>query len=201
MRADGTERSFGECHDMLAFNLFMRDYSHLAGAREHQGLVQSIIDTFQCKLTELETVWDELPSGAVHGDLSPNNVLLDPTGIIAGIVDFHTAGDEVFVNDLVSEGLLLAYSSDMTSAFHEQTIDCHLEAFVSAYLGERAVNGLELAALNNLYCVLRPFWFSRLTSSQHLLEKQASDELNHFLEMTRDLLEGSPTGESRGDTQ
>lgn len=42
---------------------------------------------------------------AVQGDFSPNNILLNDNSAFESLIDFNIAGDEVFINHLVGEGI------------------------------------------------------------------------------------------------
>ena len=65
--------------------------------------------------------------GAVQGDFSPNNILLNDNSAFESLIDFNIAGDEVFINHLVGEEFL-AYE-----LMGDDKEDCFQE-FLSAYM-------------------------------------------------------------------
>lgn len=71
-----------------------------------------------------------LPMGPVHGDLFDNNVLVDSGGRLAGIVDFHVSGDEVFVNELAGTAAVLCYGSEVEGNLSGRQL---LELYIAAY--------------------------------------------------------------------
>lgn len=110
----------------------------------------------------LQRVWGELPRGAVQGDFSLNNLLVDPRGRVTGIVDFHLAGDEVFVNHVMSEGVFLSYAAPQVSGETGVMRDEYLLAFLAEYQAYRPLGEKEIETSNYLYNIFRPFRFERL---------------------------------------
>ena len=70
----------------------------------NQVLVNKVFTLF-IKREELQKVWNDLPKGAVQGDFSPNNILLNDNSAFESLIDFNIAGDEVFINHLAGEGI------------------------------------------------------------------------------------------------
>lgn len=85
-----------------------------------------------------------LPSGAVHADLFPDNVLfLDHE--ISGLIDFYFAATDAFAYDLAICLNAWCFSQD-GQAFHE----ARARAMLQSYCKERDLNADERAALNLL---------------------------------------------------
>jgi len=132
-------------------------------------LVNEIISLYEKKRSQLKQVWAELPRGAVQGDLSPNNILLDKNNKINGIIDFHIAGDEVFINDMLSTGIFLAYEIEPTEDEININKDQYLLAFISGYKEYRTLSSLEYSVMNNIYNITRPFRYRNVIKLKEML--------------------------------
>jgi 4-aminobutyrate aminotransferase-like enzyme/Ser/Thr protein kinase RdoA (MazF antagonist) len=114
--ADDAVRDYGATHARL--NLALRSFFHpaagrnllwdLAHAASLRPLVESIGDRGRRRLVEavldrydarVAPCWTRLRAQVVHGDLNLDNVLVDDSGRISGIVDFGDVGYTAQVGD------------------------------------------------------------------------------------------------------
>jgi 4-aminobutyrate aminotransferase-like enzyme/Ser/Thr protein kinase RdoA (MazF antagonist) len=76
----------------LAHAASLRSLTEAIGDRDRRRLVEAVLDRYERRVAPR---WPRLRAQVVHGDLSLDNVLLDDSGSISGIVDFgdvaHTA--------------------------------------------------------------------------------------------------------------
>lgn len=145
-------------------------------------LLDDIEMRFYAKRNELESFWACLPKGAVQGDLSPNNVLVDDAGNITGIIDFHLAGDEVYVNHMMSEGVFLSYSCDQVEGETPAMRDDYLYSFVEGYQRHRTLSDTEKGTLNLLYNIFKPFRFQELSEVKQKASQGLYGEVNQHLQ-------------------
>lgn len=154
----------------------------------NQALVDKLFTLFYKKREELQEVWNDLPKGAVQGDFSPNNILLNANDAFESLIDFNIAGDEIFINHLAGEGIFLAYE-----LMGDDKDDCFYE-FLSAYMKERPLSSLERKILPLIIQIVRPFRFRRTQKIITLLkEKQfieAERQLSIMLHLLHDNKEG-----------
>lgn len=96
----------------------------------------------QAALEELIAGWPrDLPKGASHLDLFPDNLFLDDAGAVSGVIDFYFAGDEAYAYDLAI--MLNAWCFDADGRWRE----CHRQALVAGYESRRPLSPEERAAL------------------------------------------------------
>src|SRR3954453_9004262 len=120
--SDAAVRAYGETHARL--NLALRGFFHPAAGREllwdlaqaaklrphldsiddrdRRRLVQAVLDRYEERVAPR---WPRLRGQVVHGDLNLDNVLLDESGRISGIVDF---GDAVHTAQVADFAVALA---------------------------------------------------------------------------------------------
>ncbi|WP_439874544.1 phosphotransferase enzyme family protein [Bacillus mycoides] len=154
----------------------------------NQTLVDEVFTVFNEKRKQLYKVWSELPKGAVQGDLSPNNILLDDNGAFQSLIDFNIAGNEVFINHLAGEGIFLAYElmgDDKDECFYE---------FLSAYMKERPLSKLEKETLSLIIQVVRPFRFRRTQKVIQLMNEKRFTAVERELSTMLDLLQHEKEG-------
>jgi len=110
----------------------------LARADEIQaGMGQLIVSS----LKSLETEWpDNLPSGIIHADLFPDNVLF-MEGKISGLIDFYFACNDAYAYDLAV--MLNAWCFESDGAFNLTKG----QALIAAYQRHRKLQENERAAL------------------------------------------------------
>lgn len=99
----------------------------------------------EATLDELEGAWPENgPSGPIHADLFPDNLLLDH-GEVSGVIDFYFACTDYFAYDLAIS----------MNAYTPETGDLDLrraEALRRGYESVRPLDAVEQAALPVLLC-------------------------------------------------
>jgi len=120
--SDAAVRAYGATHARL--NLALRGFFHPAAGREllwdlahaaslgphveeisdreRRRLVESVLDRYEARVAPR---WPRLRGQVVHGDLNLDNVLLDESGRISGIVDF---GDAVHTAQIADFAVALA---------------------------------------------------------------------------------------------
>jgi homoserine kinase type II len=102
--------------------------------RVEQGLGELIRDA-------LDLPWpDGLPSGVIHADLFPDNVLF-MNGQVSGVIDFYFACDDAFAYDLAV--LLNAWCFDADGSFDV----AKSEKLFAAYRKHRALSAGEIEAI------------------------------------------------------
>jgi 4-aminobutyrate aminotransferase-like enzyme/Ser/Thr protein kinase RdoA (MazF antagonist) len=114
--SDAAVRDYGATHARL--NLALRSFFHPGSGREllwdlahaaklrsltdriedggRRRLVESVLDRYDANVAPH---WSRLRAHVVHGDLNLDNVLLDESGRISGIVDFGDVGHTAQVGD------------------------------------------------------------------------------------------------------
>lgn len=107
--------------------------------REDVRAAQVLHDGLVCRL---RARMDELPHGAVHGDLGIFNNIVTANGTLS-VIDFNLAGDEPFLYDLLS----CLYSSVHKYTWRDrwEGIDRQqaAEAFLRGYASRRTLTGAE----------------------------------------------------------
>ncbi len=94
----------------------------------------------------LNSQWPKnLPSGVIHGDIFPDNVLFASDGKIAGIIDFYFACDDIFMYDLAI--CINAWCFDTPAANKWEFNKSKANALVSSYNSVRKISGGEFQAL------------------------------------------------------
>lgn len=74
------------------------EFLHLPGAADLLARLSQLIE----KLTAALNSSSELPVGLVHGDVAPNNLVLDPSGEVAALLDFDDCMYSYVLFDLCS---------------------------------------------------------------------------------------------------
>lgn len=133
------------------------------------GLVAQIKALRDEKLERIRSVWETLPSAAVQGDISINNLVSDEDGLT--VFDYNNAGDEVLISDLVLEGLLTAYEMDLPVGVPESEREHLFPAFLSGYLSVRTLNEAERSAAWEVYTLYHGLWFTRIIYHARSLEQ------------------------------
>ena len=152
-------------------------------------LVNLVFQLFSNNREALRQVWSQLPKGAVQGDLSPNNILLDHHGKLQAIIDFNIAGEEVFIAHAIGEGIFLSYE-----LLGDQG-DEHYKDFMSAYLEERPLSPIEEHAFPLIVQVVRPFRFRRIQRIVKLCEAGERNKVEEELRTICNLLTKGRIGE------
>lgn len=97
-----------------------------------------------------------IPSGPVHSDFFPNNILINNDGEISGVIDFHVAGHEIFINELGATALACCYDSELCEVGF---MDHCFRQWLLSYQSVRKLNQTEIVALKLLISILKPFLF------------------------------------------
>lgn len=121
------------------------------------------------KRAVLIAAWDTLPKSAVQGDISINNLIDTPDGLL--VFDYNNAGDVVLVSDLVLEGLLTAYEMDLEDGVPASTRERLFPAFLNGYLSVRELTEAEQRIGWEIYTLYHALWFTRIVYNEDSLEK------------------------------
>jgi homoserine kinase type II len=110
------------------------------GARADQvetGLTRLIAEN----LAALEDVWPtDLPTGIIHADLFPDNVLF-LNGKVSGLIDFYFACDDFYAYDLAV--MINAWCFEQGGRFSR----ARSQSLIASYMEERRLSAQELGAL------------------------------------------------------
>ena len=114
----------------------------------------------------LNARWPEnLPSGVIHGDIFPDNVLFASDGKIAGIIDFYFACNDILAYDFAI--CMNAWCFDNNRNFNPEKA----KALITSYTGIRPFSKDELEALPVLATgAAMRFLLTRLYSLQNQVE-------------------------------
>ncbi|MGH6878227.1 MAG: phosphotransferase, partial [Rhizomicrobium sp.] len=105
--------------------------------RVEDGLAELIASS----LAQLEETWpDNLPSGIIHADLFPDNVLF-MDGEVSGLIDFYFACDDFYAYDLAV--MLNAWCFEPSGRFSR----AKAQSLISGYGRHRPLPEREIAAL------------------------------------------------------
>jgi Ser/Thr protein kinase RdoA (MazF antagonist) len=180
----------GQFDENLAnFTDLVKTLENVPDGSINRCLVEGVKHIYREKRDRLHSVWDSLPAGAVHGDFAPNNMIVDDKGSLIGIVDFHVAGDEVYINDLMGEGVFLAYYIEHDGGEDEDTRDRYLRAFIGEYERYRPLSVLERSVANDLFSIYRPFRYQTVKAAERLASEGRYSELNEWLQEVKRLME------------
>ena len=108
------------------------------------------------KRHRLKQYFSQIPSGPVHSDLFPNNILLNNAGEISGVIDFHCAGHEILVNELGATAVACCYDSELCEV---DAMDQCFRQWLLSYQSVRRLSQKEVLALKLLISILKPFLF------------------------------------------
>ncbi|MDI7775623.1 homoserine kinase [Asticcacaulis sp. EMRT-3] len=101
-----------------------------------------ILAEFRTELAVLRESWPQnLPSGAIHADYFPDNVLMSDDGLVTGVIDYYYACTDSFAYDLAVA--LNAWGFTPGGQAEPDMI----AAFISAYHAARPLSAAEIAAL------------------------------------------------------
>lgn len=168
--------------------------------RLDQGVAAQIKSLREEKLERIRAIWETLPTAAVQGDISINNLVHDEKGLI--VFDYNNAGDEVLISDLVMEGLLTAFEMDLAEGTPASYREQLFPALLKGYLSVRALSEAECTAAWEVYTLYYGLWFTRIVynddSLDFLVKKGDYDGANRLLmQMLTDMQE-SDDGRFRG---
>jgi len=110
------------------------------GARA-DSVETGLAELIASNLAALEDTWpDDLPSGVVHADLFPDNVLF-MGGRISGLIDFYFACDDFYAYDLAV--MISAWCFEPGGRLSR----ARAQTLIACYAKERTLSARELAAL------------------------------------------------------
>ncbi len=139
------------------------------------GVRTGLAETIDTELSALERVWPrDLPSGAVHCDLFPNNVFFQNTAL-TGVIDFYFAANDAFAYDLAI--CINAWCFDENHVFAPE----RAASLLDAYRDVRPLSDTEIAAMPVLArgAAMR-FLVSRLYDWLHAPEDAVVERLDPF---------------------
>ncbi len=117
------------------------------------SLKSGLSDEIDKSFRKIKSQWpDNLPSGAIHGDLFPDNVLFEG-GKVSGIIDFYMSHNDFFAMDL---------ANTLTQWCFEHGAEFNItkaKAMLSAYNKVRKLSDAELKALPTLASAAATKWF------------------------------------------
>ncbi|UHA75048.1 phosphotransferase enzyme family protein [Paenibacillus sp. 481] len=142
------------------------------------SLRESLFQLYEEKRMQLKQCWPSLPSGAVQGDFSLNNLLINEQYQLEGIIDFNLAGNDTFVSHLSGEAAFLAYAADREDGPDEQISDLYVQRFLAGYMKYRSLTAQELHALNHLIGLRRAFACYQVDAMYDLLDTGQIDAIN-----------------------
>ncbi|MBQ2202444.1 MAG: hypothetical protein II412_07700 [Clostridia bacterium] len=134
------------------------------------SLLAQIEAHIERKRAALTAEWDTLPKSAVQGDISINNLIDTPDGLL--VFDYNNAGDVVLVSDLVLEGLLTAYEMDLPENVPASYRERLFPAFLNGYLSVRELTEGEQRIGWEIYTLYHALWFTRIVYNEDSLEKR-----------------------------
>jgi homoserine kinase type II len=103
-----------------------------------------LADLIASNLAALEDSWpDNLPSGVIHADLFPDNVLF-MDGKVSGLIDFYFACDDFYAYDLAV--MINAWCFEPGGRFSR----ARAQSLIAAYAKERPLSAPETTALPTL---------------------------------------------------
>lgn len=148
-------------------------------------LLENIWKCYNKIRDKLKIGYDKLPNGAVQGDLSTNNILLDNNHNLYGIIDFNIAGNDVFVNHMMEEGIFLSYASDNFWNTPEEILnmEINLSNFIEGYCKNYTLSHEEIDKIECLYQIIRPFRMEKVYPTIRLAhEEKDFEEINKRLQ-------------------
>lgn len=116
----------------------------LKGWRDLIGKIGDQADIFRDEMTHLESAWPrDLPTGAVHADLFPDNIF-EIDGTVSGVIDFYFTCIDSFAYDLAL--VINAWCFDEQYRFVPE----RFTAMISAYQSIRPLTQAERASFQTL---------------------------------------------------
>lgn len=163
-------------------------YTELKKTSVDKSLLEKIWEKYNDKRNFIEIGYKNLPNGAVQGDLSVNNIILNSDYSLKGILDFNIAGNETFINHLVQESVFLSYMSDSFWNTQDELNDMtdKFTNFISGYVSEYSLSDEEINKVQTLYQIIRPFRRDKVYGTISHISKVEVDELNRRLKWMND---------------
>ncbi len=111
-------------------------------------------------INELRMLWNELPYGAVHGDIGIcNNLVHMGSGI--GIIDFNLAGTEAFLGDMLVTFYASIYKYSWQGKLAHISRDQAFQYFLKEYLTERSFTTVEKLVYSRATALFDGLFFSK----------------------------------------
>jgi homoserine kinase type II len=105
------------------------------------GIEEGLAELITSNLAAIEDSWpDDLPTGVIHADLFPDNVLF-MGGKVSGLIDFYFACDDFYAYDLAV--MINAWCFEPGGRFSR----ARSQSLIAAYARERPLSRDEIAAL------------------------------------------------------
>lgn len=173
---------------MQGFKSFLSFEKKYSFDRVNHPKYREIINCYYRKKEKLSENWSKLPKYAVQGDFSTNNMILNENGTIKGVIDFNIAGNEVLVNDMITQGIFVCYVMDLEKGLSDDHRKDLYDLFIQTYMNTRQLNDLELSVINDIYNVVYPFLWLRIDNLESYFESGKFENVNSFLDDTWEIL-------------
>jgi Ser/Thr protein kinase RdoA (MazF antagonist) len=162
----------------------LKDMPIKKSAKFDQLIYQDITNQYDKRLWALEKVQLKLPTFAVQGDFSTNNMTNSDKGL--SIFDYNIAGDEALICDAVIQGLFISREMDLKSGLKEADRSMLFDTFMSTYQKNRPISRVEREIMNDVYALANSFWFTPILFSDDSLKQRvdAGDvyAVNHLMD-------------------
>ncbi|MCB2301028.1 phosphotransferase enzyme family protein [Clostridium tagluense] len=159
-------------------------YTELKKMSVNHDILEKIWENYNEIRERIKIGYDILPNGAIQGDLSTNNILVDTNHSLCGIIDFNIGGNDVFVNHMLQEGIFLAYWSDDFWNTKEELLEMEgkLSKFLEGYCENYKLSPEEKEKMNDLYQIIRPFRMEKVYPTIRIAGEGSIQEVNKRLD-------------------
>lgn len=162
------------------------------------SLWTNIWNIYSQKRAKLEIGYDKLPSGVVQGDLLTNNILIDEENTFAGIIDFNTSGNGVFIFFAMKEAIFHSFEFIEGGEINDELCikgERRLKTFFKGFMKHYEIQKSEKESINLLYNIIRPFCVYKNRYTRELLGEKQFDIVNKrmewmYYELTRNDIAG-----------
>ncbi len=125
---------------------------------------------------------------AIQGDFSDTNIILKKDNSLKGLIDFNISGDEVLVNDMITQGIFVCYIMDLEENLQYDDRFYLFNIFVSEYPKYRRLKNTETVVLNNIYRIVFTFLWIRVDALEKFIEHKDTVNITRLLEDTLDFI-------------
>lgn len=180
---DEFDENYGNVHDLYHV---LSQFSEIDKSR-----LDRIWTQYNMKRAAIKQNYTNLPNGAVQGDLSVNNLIVNEACEFVGVLDFNIAGNDVFINHMLQEGIFLAYYSEAFWNNEHELLAMHkkISKFIVAYSKHYELSSQEQAVMNLLYQIIRPFRMEKVYPTIRIAKEGQFDEVNRRLEWIENEME------------
>lgn len=136
-------------------------------AVEHlsNNLIQDTRFIHNRNVTTLRSMWKELPTYAVHGDLGlTSNFMYDET-YGYGVIDFNLSGDEILIGDLLITWYSSRYSKPFVNSISSTEAKNIRDAFYKGYSVNRRLERYEASIFQSSAKIVNGLYFSRYVAN------------------------------------